>query len=1159
MSAATTPGDDSTGVGGAGPQDPPRRQSCSQGDVATDDTVADDRADPSARTDASTSADAMPARLARGTAIGRFIVIDKVGAGGMGEVFAAFDPELERKVAIKIIRSAADGRQPTAMARQRLLREAQAMAKVAHPNVITVYDVGTVDARVFIAMEYVDGHTLNAWVGDRDLQWRDVVAVYARAGQGLAAAHRAGLVHRDFKPENVLIGSDERVRVTDFGLVAATGQSVDLEPGDIAQSQLAQALTHTGTIMGTPRYMAPEQHHGRPVDARADQFSFCVALYEALYGELPFAGDTIVDIHANIDSGEMRQSPRDSTVPARILAVIKRGLQAEPERRHADMDELLAELAERPRSARRYLLVVPILVLGFAAVVVGLSMRASGSKCRQATARLSGVWDEPVRDRVRRTLLASNRPYAADTFERVARQLDDYVVSWSEEWTRACEATHVRGDQSGKLLDLRMACLDRRLGELASLTTLLGKQPDGELTDRAIRAVTELTEVSVCADTTALLGATPLPDDPGDRKRVAELRDRLDTIRALWRAGKYENAAKPAAAIAVAARNIAYAPLTTEALWLLALLERDLGQPQAAAETLREVIVAAARAGDDVALARAWVQSLDVVGSELGLYRDAAILRPVAEAAVIRAGNGDELQASLLHEIGSLLYNSGQCIEARNTLARSLELREQSRPPGLVIASTLGVLGDVEQRLGHFERAHDYHQRALAMVEATLGSDHPDLVHYLFELGSLLYTEGDVAASKPLLERALAIAERALGVDHPLVADTLTYLANLLVNRGSYDEARAMLDRAATIRNKHFGPDHPDVATSHLNLGRLLHHRGEYEQAQREYLRSLAIREHVYGPQHPDVAEALTSLGNLAHKQGDYPRAAEYDQRALAVWQQLHGPDHPDVGLALTNLGTALLRMGEATQARLHHRRALSIFEKTLGPDHPRVAATLTNLGNLLHAEGDLDGARKLHERSIAIKERTHGADHRDLAKSLNNLGDVLFELGELDDARDYFERALAMWKKELGPDHPDVGIAMHNLGNVHHARGQYDQAYRYHQRADELFAAALGELHPLRGYSLTGMGEALGESGKAVLALVPLEKALAIREARATSTTDLPMTRFALARALWDSRRDRRRASALAKTAASAYLAAGKAHVKAHAEVVEWLRRRSQ
>jgi tRNA A-37 threonylcarbamoyl transferase component Bud32 len=276
--------------------------------------------------------DALPA------AIGRFTIEARLGAGGMGEVLLAADPVLGRKVAIKLLR-----REERDESRKRFLREAQAMARVTHENIIVVHDVGTDGGQVFIAMELVAGGTLRRWQAQADRDWRAIVAAYRHAGRGLLAAHAAGLVHRDFKPDNVLVGDDGKVRVTDFGLVAAVEDRERASP-PVHPADLEASLTQTGSVMGTPRYMAPEQHLGEPVDARADQFAFCVALHEALYRQPPFAGDTYAALAEHVLAGDLRPPPRDTPVPPRVHAAIERGLSRERDQRFASMAELLAEL-----------------------------------------------------------------------------------------------------------------------------------------------------------------------------------------------------------------------------------------------------------------------------------------------------------------------------------------------------------------------------------------------------------------------------------------------------------------------------------------------------------------------------------------------------------------------------------------------------------------------------------------------------------------------------------------------------------------------------------------------------------------------------------------------------------------------------------------------
>src|SRR5258708_23662444 len=240
--------------------------------------------------------------IGRGLSLGRYIVLNKLGRGGMGVVYAAYDPELDRKVAVKLLRAEADTKSNARAAQARLLREAQAMARLSHPNVISVHDVGALRTQVFIAMEFVEGKTLTRWLKEKPLTPREIVQTFLQAGKGLAAAHAAGLVHRDFKPDNVLIGNDGRIQLLDFGFARAVedvvGYAPTLPPQVVASGlstprQLEARLTRSGAFLGTPAYMAPEQLLRTTIDARADPFSFCVALYEALYGKRPLSAQPV--------------------------------------------------------------------------------------------------------------------------------------------------------------------------------------------------------------------------------------------------------------------------------------------------------------------------------------------------------------------------------------------------------------------------------------------------------------------------------------------------------------------------------------------------------------------------------------------------------------------------------------------------------------------------------------------------------------------------------------------------------------------------------------------------------------------------------------------------------------------------------------------------
>ncbi|MFT3838292.1 MAG: protein kinase [Myxococcaceae bacterium] len=287
--------------------------------------------------------------------VSRYQLLDVIGAGGMGVVYTAYDPQLSRNIALKLVRSTSTNEEVAAKSRGRLLREAQAMAQLSHPNVVAVYDAGTHEGQVFVAMELVQGDTLKLWLRGHKLGWREIAQVFAAAGEGLAAAHARGLVHRDFKPDNVLVGADGRVRVTDFGL--ARLEYTEPEVAASTEASLAarpSSMTETGMLLGTPAYMAPEQLKHQPVDARSDQFSFCVALFEALYGKRPYRLTS-----AELDEIEF---PKDSKTPKALIAVLQKGLQRQPADRFTSMNELNAALKqalEVPRSNK-----VPFIAAG---------------------------------------------------------------------------------------------------------------------------------------------------------------------------------------------------------------------------------------------------------------------------------------------------------------------------------------------------------------------------------------------------------------------------------------------------------------------------------------------------------------------------------------------------------------------------------------------------------------------------------------------------------------------------------------------------------------------------------------------------------------------------------------------------------------------------
>jgi aminoglycoside phosphotransferase (APT) family kinase protein len=409
--------------------------------------------------------------LTIGSVVDRYVIIEALGVGGMGVVYTAYDPRLDRKIALKLLRPD-HGTCPERAAR--LEREAQTLARLRHPNVVAVHDAGTFDDQVFVAMELVEGTTLREWLVTRR-SWREIVDMFLQAAHGLSAAHAAGLVHRDFKPDNVLIGRDGRAQVADFGLA----RSEDLPADDIA---------------GTPAYMSPEQRAGNAVSPASDQYSFCVALHEALRGHRPNQPAPAVTRH----------------VPAAIRAAIDRGMHDDPSRRFPSMQALAHALRKRS-------VVAPALLAASIATCVviagiGMTNRAHGeaAPCSGAAAKLAGIWDASTREVLRLRFIATGRADATTTFAAVAHRLDAYAQAWIAEHTHACEATHVRGEQSQQLLDRRMGCLDLRLGELATRIDMLHETSPGILA-RTPAVIDALVAPTVCRSRAVLAGGSPAP------------------------------------------------------------------------------------------------------------------------------------------------------------------------------------------------------------------------------------------------------------------------------------------------------------------------------------------------------------------------------------------------------------------------------------------------------------------------------------------------------------------------------------------------------------------------------------------------------------------------------------------------------------------------
>ena len=866
------------------------------------------------------------------THVGRFRVVDTLGQGAMGVVYRARDVDLDRMVAVKVSRSHS---KLDVGGEDRLRREAQALARLVHQNVVSIHEIGQHEGRAYVAMEYVDGVTLDAWARARPPMSK-LLGVLVGAARGLAAAHAAGLVHRDVKPSNIFVAHGI-AKIGDFGLVRF-GPAEDGARALADGSELEMTLSVTGSIVGTPAYMAPEQLRGEVATEASDQFSFCVTMFEALHGRRPFAGDTVRDLRAAFESAVARPAS-SATVPPWIANVLTRGLSVTPANRWPSMaafaDALEADPAAARRRRHRQVAVGGALTL-FAGVAVVAVMRGGGASpppCAGFDAKLGGVWDAARTVQLGRAFAASALPYAVDTFGRVAAQLDGYGRGWVKARVDACEATRVRGDQSEAQMELRMACLDRRLIDLGALVGVLGSGTSVQVIDNAITATQALAPLADCANLPALMAGIQLPADASVRTSVLDLQRRLATITALYETGQYTPGLAEARAVVTAAEPLHFAPVLAEALHLRARLEDGSGDPAAAAATYEIAIPAAGDARDDVRAAQIWADLVHVLGL-LGRTDDALKLRPAAEAAFKRAGSPPAIEIKLLTSYGDVYMAQGKPAEAQPQYERALAINDKALGPTdhRFAGTILNNLGIAQQQQGGFAESVKTYQRALALDIAVLGPDHPQLAMVLVNIGVGMASQGDYDGGRPYDLRALAILEKALGPEHPSVGAALDNIGAGYLSQGRYDEARPYQLRAIKIFEAADAVTNPDLAGALANLGIAYLAQENYVEARRAAARSLAIYEKVGGADHPTLAAPLLLIGAIDAAEGHHDAGLASYQRSLAISEKALGPDHPDVASALTGIAQESLALGKFSAARTAAERALVIRAQ---PDMP--------------------------------------------------------------------------------------------------------------------------------------------------------------------------------------------------------------------------------
>lgn len=842
-----------------------------------------------------------------GQHLGRYVVLEHLGAGAMGLVLAAYDPELDRRVALKVLHA---DRAQSGRARERLAREARACAQISHPNVVHVYEVGEVDAHLYLAMEYVEGGTLTAWLAAQHRSVEQIVSTFRMAGEGLAAAHDAGILHRDFKPDNVLVADDGRVRVADFGLAGTQPLSGESSAsGDVA-------LTRTGTILGTPAYLSPEvfarslgdgaearPHPSSPWtpnaptgfdgsshDPRSDQYSFCVALYEAVYGDLPFAAPTLTALCARVLS-EAPRFPSRADVDGQLRAVLERGLSKDPEARFASMRELLDALAPVPARRRRGLALSALALLALLVVGVGGYRWVTLDPCAHAGDAMRADFSPSERDALHAHVASTGGSLGAEVAAQLLAQVDAYIDTWAQERKAVCRATHVEHAQSAAMLDLRMACFDDQRSDLKALLRQLRGATD---TSGAGLAPLRLPSPHVCTHLAYANAPDALPPDRGEA--LATAKSALSSARAKYALGAYADAEQEASSALALAEALPSASLEVDGRLLRAMTRERLAR--------HEEMLA------DVDAAR-------ILESQLG--RRHVVLQL--------------LRQQILYDL-----SQDKLDQARARLDELRYLAHGARSDALLMSQYEHMAGVVHAALGAYATALNHHERSLAL----LTDDQVALKAVEFEhLGTVAQKLGQSERAEEALVRAIRLGEQAFGPNHVVPALTRLDLGIVYKQRGEFDRAQAEYEAALAVLEKHYDGPHPDVAALYNNLGNVHLARSEYETAMARYATAVDMRVRLFGADSASLEHTYGNMG-LAHlAQGRREDARSSFERSLSVMDAHFGKDYPSRYFPL--MGLAELALIEGDYARMHRLtdEARRVTEAGRGPDHPFLAEPL--------------------------------------------------------------------------------------------------------------------------------------------------------------------------------------------------------------------------
>lgn len=929
--------------------------------------------------------------------IGRYVLLEPIGRGGMGVVYLAYDPELNRRVAVKVLRAdlgLADGDSSVReMLTADLLREAQALARLVHPNVVGIFDTGTIGREIFLATEYVAGGTLRDFVDRRrsgrsgGLDWARAYALMTQVGEGLMAAHAAGLVHRDIKPENLILGEDGVVKILDFGLAGLEqclgrperGMST-LKGGALGAEDTLSEEDGTRLISGTVGYMPPEQFLGLGVDDRSDQFAFCVTFIEIVTGHKPFWSEVDAELEAAIQHGHWSGGGLWAGLPRGLAKILGRGLAPDRRHRFPSMRCLLRELHRwrRRRSVGRRVLAGAVGTL-----VLAISLHAhwadTGVQCRGDAQRFAGVWDEQVRSGLQAQFAAAGTT-GLQALAGVRARADEFRSTWLSVYEGVCSDKFDAGSlvESASDIDLQFACLNHAHEQLAAFMAVLDAGSPSVVT-HALLASSELPDPAGCRHLSAGAEGQLRPTDAAQARRVESIRSRFSQVRMLGRFARHEDARQLTDELLQESRQLEYAPLVAETLYQAGLQAYEAMQPQRSAALLEMAIDSSIATGHGEIAALATSLQAFVRGYMLQAPREELPeLVDRARAAMERMSGSEDVQAEF----------------------------------GLRVPVVLAISGHPVQAMGELRRASEY-------LVQKVGMDDPRTATALHDLASMMITRGQWSQAESAIHTATRSGRRTFGEAHDFYIYINATHSYALRTRGAFLQADRLGARALTSV-----VHRPDGASRNLAWVFAEAGAARAELGDCHTMRQWHRDARELWPDFDVECHELMSCLSVAQCDVQLEQPESLAQRLAGIERHLaqsHEWGPGVVAYATWRSARLLASLGRrvAAQARADHASSLPL-DNSDASAQARLEATLFR-GSQAEAAGRPAEALTYFEDALALTEQLFAADRGRRGEVLAHIARTQLALGEFTAAESSSSRAHEEMVRVFGDSTPFV------------------------------------------------------------------------------------------------------------------------------------------